>query len=101
MLALAVIYQVLQLLAGLEERNLFGGIFLPVPCLVISSHAGAARALATSCSLDLTPAFGFAGRAGGPPRTKNEGTSDLDCASPLFKQPSHWRIVDADMCSGH
>src|SRR6266571_2610022 len=39
--------------------------------------AGAARALATSCSLDLTPAFGFAGRAGGPPRTKNEGTQRL------------------------
>src|SRR5438445_3629878 len=56
MLALAVIYQVLQLLAGLEERNLFGGNFHPVPGLGIASHARLALARAEAsktADLDL------------------------------------------------
>src|ERR1700758_431107 len=56
MLALAVIYQVLQLLAGLEERNLFGGNFHPVPGLGIASHARLALARAEgskTADLDL------------------------------------------------
>src|SRR5438034_3589374 len=35
------------------------------------------------------------------PTLGHEQTNDLDCVSVLFKQPLHWRIVDADMCSGH